>query len=69
MYPDLVLIVVCERDKWCLSVFDLRVCYVYVLCFVRYAEVAESHQIIREKTPKRESVIRNRTLVITDEYK
>ena len=54
-----------ERNVACL--FDLRVCYVYVLCFVRFAE-AESHQIVRgEKAPKRESVIRNRTLVITDE--
>ena len=63
---------------WCLwwfvdgtnvaCLFDLRVRYVYVLCFVRLAEEAESHQIVRgEKAPKRENVIRNRTLVSTDE--
>ena len=64
-------------QTWCLCwfvdgtditcLFDLRVFYVYVLCFVRFAEAAESHQIVRgEKAPKRESVKRhsNRTLVI-----
>jgi hypothetical protein len=50
-------------QTWCLwwfvdgtnvaCLFDLRVCYVYVLCFVRFAEEAESHQIVREKAPKR----------------
>ena len=55
-----------ETNVACL--FDLRVCYVYVLCFVRFAVEAESHQIVRgEKAPKRECVIRNRTLVILDE--
>ena len=66
-------------QTWCLwwfvdgtnvaCLFDLIVCYVYVLCFVRFAEEAESHQIVWEKAPKREYVIHNRTLDITDEYK
>ena len=48
--------------------FDLRVCYVYVLCFVRFAEEAENHQIVRGgKAPKSENVIRNQTRIITDE--
>ena len=36
-----------ETNVACL--FDLRVCYVYVLCFVRFAEEAESHQIVRRE--------------------
>ena len=37
MYPDLVLVAVCgETNVACL--FDLRVCYVYVLCYDRIAE-------------------------------
>ena len=38
VYPDLVLVVVCGRDKCCLSVrFTCLLC-IYVLCYVRFAE-------------------------------
>ena len=68
MYPD-----------WCLwwfvdgtngaCLFDLRVCYVYVLCFVRFAEEAESHQIGREKAPKNASFATELSLLRTNKNK
>ena len=68
MHPDIVLVMVCGRDKWCLSVrLTCLLCVCTVFCSI-FAEEAERHQIVRrEKAPKREIFIRNRNLVIPDD--
>ena len=50
-----------------LLVCSTNVSVMCMYCFVGFAEEAESHQIVREKAPKKECVIHNRALVITDE--
>ena len=64
VYPDLVLVVVCGRDKCCLSVrFTCLLCVCTVLCS-NCGESHRSHQNVRNKI---QVSLRKRTLdMITD---
>ena len=63
MYPDLVLVVVCGRDKCCLSV-RLHVCYVLVLCLVRCAEEIKSPKASDRVATRREN---EKSCITTDD--